>query len=224
MADVIPFVPHRDATNGPQELTRPRFPLRPRRRVTIDADDVVGSVLTRAHEIDQDLNRSHWLEARLQRYAKLRGWLPEKSWPWASCSNVHVPILMTSDLRANAGLHNVVMTLRPLLSAKAQSRSGVEREEKITQVVDHQLFLEPGPEIAERRLADFIAGGLQDGNGVAYTPWVRDEREITETRFAPPIPPEASPADYLEAEFRRVVPGLQRIELDGDSGVRPTPW
>ena len=220
MADVIPFVPHRDATNGPQELTRPRFPLRPRRRVTIDADDVVGSVLTRAHEIDQDLNRSHWLEARLQRYAKLRGWLPEKSWPWASCSNVHVPILMTSDLRANAGLHNVVMTLRPLLSAKAQSRSGVEREEKITQVVDYQLFLEPGPEIAERRLGDFITGGLQDGNGVAYTPWVRDERHVTETRVAPAIPPEASPSEYLDAEFRRLLPGLQRIEFDGDSDHR----
>ena len=26
MADVIPFVPHRAATNGPQDLTRPRFP------------------------------------------------------------------------------------------------------------------------------------------------------------------------------------------------------
>lgn len=192
----------------------PRFPRRPRRRVDIDADVVVESVLTRAKDIDEDRNRGQWLEARLQRYAKLRGWLPDKTWPWLNASNVHVPLLMMSDLRANAGLNNVVMTLRPLLSARAQSRNGVAREEKITQVVDYQLFLEPGPEIAERRLADFIAGGLQDGNGVAYTPWVRDARELTTTSFAPPIPAEAAPSEVLEAEFRRLLPGVTQIELD----------
>lgn len=191
-----------------------RFPLRPKKRVRIDDPaEVVKSVLQYVRDVEGDRNRGEWLTRRIQRYAKFRGWLDEKSYPWPGCSNVHLPILMTSGLRASAGLHNVIMTLRPLMTAKAASRAGIEREEKITQTLQYQMFLEPGPEIAERRFSDFIDGGLYDGNAVAYTPWVRDEREMTEVRFAPAIPDGASPADVLEAEFRRALPNVQTIEM-----------
>lgn len=201
-----------NGANGSAPAKR-RFPVRPKTHLRIDAGAVVESVVARAQELDQDTNRGKWLEDRLARYAKYRGWLTDKSWPWSGCSNVHIPMLQIAELRANAGLHNVVMTLRPLLSAKASSKGGLDREEKITQLIDYQLFLEPGPEIAERRITDFIAGGLQDGNGVAYTPWVRDERRVTETIFAPAIPETTAPSDYLDAEFRKLFPGATAIEM-----------
>lgn len=201
-------------------VTRSPFPKRPTKRFTIDRAVVVESVRRRARDIEDDLNRGEWLEQRLQRYAKYRGWLPEKTFPWQSCSNVHIPLLQIAELRANAGLHNVVMTLRPLMSAKAERRDNVEREQKITELIDAQLFLEPGPELAERRIADFIAGGLQDGNAVAYTPWVRDERFVTSVHYLPPIPPDLAPSEYLEAAIAGtpdqpgILPAVSTIELD----------
>ena len=182
-------------TETPQ---RPPFPKRPKRRLKIDADLVVRSVEKRAGQIAQDRDRGLWLEARLQRYAKYRGWLQDKTWPWPEASNVHPPLLQIAELRANAGLHNVVMTMRPLFSARATKRVNVPKEDRISELLDTQLFLDPGPEMAERRFGDFVSAFLQDGNAVAYTPWVRDEREIITMQYRPGPPPGADPFGYVE--------------------------
>lgn len=200
-------------------MTAP-FPIRPKRALTIDEDTLVDSVLRRAEELEADQNRSQWIDARLQRYAKYRGWLPTKTFPWAGASNVHLPILEIAELRTNAGLHNHVMTLRPLMTAKATNRGGVKKEEAITELIDAQLFLDPGPEQAERRFGDFISSFLQDGNAVAYTPWVREEGTVRLVRYVPPIPDDTAPSDYLEAVLRELFPGASRIALDGDQGAR----
>ena len=199
---------------------RSPFPKRPKKRFTLDATVVVESVLRRVEQVETDLSRGKWMDQRLQRYAKYRGWLPEKTFPWPGCSNVHPPILPMSVLRTGAGLHNVVMTLRPLLGAQATNRVNIDKEQMITELLDAQLFLEPGPALAERRLTDFVFGGLEDGNAVAYTPWVRDEREITEFHSAGPIPDGIAPSDWAEDRLRRLFPTLQLpIELDEDESV-----
>lgn len=192
------------ARNG--DSPRPIFPKRPKRHLTIDPEAVVESCEKRVERILDDTHRSEWMSKRLQRYRKYRGQLEDKTWPWVGASNVHPPVLQTAELRVNAGLHNVAMTLRPLLSAVAQSRANVPREEKATRMVDYQLFVEPGADIAERRITDFIANGCQDGNAVAYCPWVRDERAIVSYAYRPPLPEDAAPLDAIEAMIRGAGP------------------
>lgn len=179
----------------------PTFPLRPKSRLRIDDEAVVLSVKTRAGELGGDQDRGKWLEDRLQRYSKYRGWLVDKTYPWTDASNIHVPLLQIAELRANAGLHNVVMTLRPLMSAKATKRVDVPKEDRITELLDTQLFLDPGPEMAERRFGDFVSNFLQDGNAVAYTPWVRDEREVTTVQYRPAPPDGVDVFTYAEAQL-----------------------
>lgn len=173
------------------------FPRRPARKLHIEPEQVIRSVKARARQIKDDANRLQWEDQRLQRYAKYRGWLQEKTVPWPGAANVHISIMQISELRANAGLHNVIMTMRPLMSAKAAKREHVPREDKITQLIDAQLFLDPGPDRAQQNFEEYVAGFLQDGNVVAYTPWVRDERDVTMVHFRPPVPEGIDPALYL---------------------------
>lgn len=182
------------------------FPKRRQAALKIDPEEVVRSVDSRATQILQDSDRNKFFEDRLQTYAKYRGWLEDKTYPWANCSNVHPPIMMMSELRANAGIHNVVMTQRPLVSAKASRRDNVAKEEKITNLIDTQIFLDPGPEIAERRLGDFISCALQDGNAVAYTPWVRDERDVTSVFYRPAPPAGTDFFDYAGQKVQTLFP------------------
>ena len=210
MPDAIdPVAP--DPTNGAglalAETTPPApvtFPRRP--RFSLDAPVYVESVVRRVDQLLNDTNRAQWMAQRVARYAKYRGWLEEKSFPWPNCANSHPPLLPMAELRANAGLHNTVMTLRPLLSAKATQRAHVPREEKITQLIDAQMFVDPGPERAERVLSDFISAFTQDGNAVAYTPWVKDEQRITTVEYRPPQPgvlPETVLFEFVSDRFPR---------------------
>lgn len=199
----------------------PIFPRRPKQSLKIDKELVVRSVKTRAEDLGGDQDRGKWLEDRLQRYSKYRGWLPDKTTPWENAANTHPPILQISELRINAGLHNVIMTMRPLMSAKATKRGDIPKEDRITQLLDTQFFLDPGPEMAERRFGDFVSNFLQDGNAVAYTPWVRDERDIVSTLYRP-APPEGIDAyQYVEThlsgsqDVRGIFPGGQLLP-DGE--------
>ena len=191
----------------------PPIPPRPARKLRINAEKVVDSVLRRADAILADMDRSDWMYRRLQRYAKYRGWLGTKTFPWANCSNVHIPMLQIAELRANAGLHNVVMTLRPLLSAKAARRDLIAKEQRITDLVDTQMFLDPGPDRAERILGDYTSNFLQDTNAVAFTPWVRDERMVTTIKYRPRVPDGEIPAVYI----------ARLIEGSEDAQGKPVP-
>ena len=137
------------------------------------------------------------MTARLNRYAKYRGWSPDRAWPGGSPrSNVHLPLLQIAELRANAGLHNVVMTRRPGIVAEATNRVNQPREEKITALIDAQMFVEPGPARAERLFSDAISAFFQDGNWVAFTPWVRVQEEIETVHIRPRVPDGLAPDDY----------------------------
>ena len=106
------------ALDAPVPQQTSPFPKRPRRSFQIDPQQVVTSVLGRIKDVDQDLERGDWLEKRLNRIAKFRMWRGErKTYPWPGCSDVRLPLLMANELRANAGLSNVAMSLRPLLGA-----------------------------------------------------------------------------------------------------------
>jgi hypothetical protein len=198
----------------------PPWPRRPRRALELDAKAVVRSVSRWVEDLVEDQDRMGFYEARLQRYAKYRGWLREKTSPWPGCSNVHLPLLQTAELRLNAGLHNVVMTMRPVVSAKATQAAHVEREERITNLIDTQLFVDPGPDRAERVWSDYVSMFAQDGNAVLFTPWVRDRQTITEVVYREGVPPGADPSDYLLGLFRTHFGATATVEADPASAAR----
>lgn len=156
------------------------------------------------------------MSARLNRYAKYRGYLSERTWANGQPrANNHLPILQIAELRQNAGLHNVVMTRRPVIHAVATQRAHQTKEEKISQLLDAQLFVEPGPELAERKFSDAISAFLQDGNWVAFTPWVRDVREVETVYHRPPVPEDTAPEAYLDRLLRGVVDEAGQVVAEG---------
>ena len=192
-------------TNGEPPLA-PVFPRRPKRRLRITAETVVDSVLTRFDQIMQDRDRAAWMTARLNRYAKFRGWNPDRAWPGGDPrSNAHLPLMMMAELRGNAGLHNVVMTRRPNIVAEATNRAHQPREEKITALIDAQMYVEGGPALAERKMSDAISAFFQDGNWVAFTPWVRVREDVETVHRRPPVPEMMLPEAYLQALLVGVV-------------------
>jgi hypothetical protein len=199
----------------------PAWPTKPKRPFALDADKYLASVNARLTALRDDRDRSDWIDARLVRYAKYRGWIDENEkdrGPWAGSADVQVPVLQIAELRTNAGLHNAIMATRPLLQAKASTGrpDNVAREEKITALLDAQLFTDPGPARAERVLGDYTSNFLQDGNAVAYTPWVRDERVRTAYVYRPPVPMGMDRDEYLISILQKVLPGFDEPSLTRD--------
>lgn len=193
-------------TNDGEPPAPPAFPRRPKRRLKITAATVVDSVLSRLDQILQDRDRAKFMVDRLNRYAKYRGWNPDRTWPGGDPrSNAHLPLLQMAELRANAGLHNVVMTRRPGIVAEATNRVNQAREEKITALIDAQMFVEPGPALAERKFSDAISAFFQDGNWVAFTPWVRVQEAIETIHLRPRVPEMMAPALYVQTLLAGIV-------------------
>jgi hypothetical protein len=213
-----------NGTNGtapaaPAPVTGPDWPTRPKRAFELDAAVYLESVNTRLTALQNDRDRAEWLDARLVRYAKYRGWITEeKTTPWEGAADVQPPLLQIAELRTNAGLHNALMATRPLLQAKASAGRPdfVAREEKITALLDAQLFTDPGPARAERVFGDYTSNFLQDGNAVGYTPWVRDIRTRTAYLYRPPVPPGMDADAYLIGILQSALPGFDEASIERD--------
>src|SRR5262245_60265069 len=94
-----------------------------KQRRSIRVEDIDKFVDTVIKRYDQDLqDRVDWSDARLQRTAKLRGWLETKNYPWPDASNQHVPLLMSNSQRTQDTLHNAVMGSRPVMAAIAVNK------------------------------------------------------------------------------------------------------
>ena len=210
---VLPFPgPAPTMTNGGPPPTR-IFPPRKARDLAIDHEDVVRSVREWVTTEMQNEDRKGWVKDRLNRYAKLRGYRAgPKSWPWPHAADNHLSILQAAETRIHAGLENATFSMRPLFRASATRRDHVTKEEKITQLVDAQMFTDLGA----AWVGDFIANFLQDGNAVAYTPWVREQRRVQTRHFRPPPAPDDEPAAYLLATLagQRGDPPLFRDSVD----------
>lgn len=167
-----------------------------------DPQQVVTSVLDRLEKELGSRDRGGWLEERLELYAKFRGWLDPKTTPYEGASNVHIPLLESIGLRADAGLHNALMSQRPLLYAKAEQRGMTDQAERVTQVIDSEMWVQI-PNAAER-FGQFVTNYWLDGNVVAFTPWIREERQVTFTRRLPFPPPEVALEMYLFDSFDRL--------------------
>ncbi len=153
---------------------------------------------------DDDMqDRSEEIFIRLQRYAKYRMWTEGKDWPWENCSDVGLPDMMQHSLRVQDTLHNAVMSIRPAVVTKAVNKADADKQDTVDNLLDYQTFEEqPG----ETAVGTIIEGFVNDGVFTAYTPWVKDRREVHDVRTLDSIPPDAQPVEYFRQELQSLFP------------------
>ena len=168
----------------------------------LDTDAIVETCLARFTQAMED--RSEWLDARVERYAKLRGWLPEKdNPPWEGASDAWLPLLAQNSIRLKAQLYNTLLANHPIISAKARQRVHQDREEAINEILDWQLFHEnPGEQIAD----DFLTNFVDDGTAFAFVRWVREEQRQYDVRVFPPPPLPPPPPGMLPEDLPPIDP------------------
>lgn len=151
-----------------------------KRSFKLDKAEVVKKVL---EWYDQDIrDRADWTEKRLQRYAKLRGWLEPKNYPWPNAANTHNSLLSSNSQRTQDTLVNAVLASRPVMSPQAVHDKDAPKEETISNLIDYQLFVEQqGEESLQQAAISFV----DDGQVVAFTPWIKDKRQHIDVRTIP---------------------------------------
>lgn len=177
---------------GPARLSR-------KRSFKIDKAEIVESIITR---YDQDIaDRRTWEEMRLQRYAKLRGWMEPKTWPWKNAANSHIPMIMADSLRTQDTIHNAVLGIRPVMSAQALRKQDADKTEDIDHLLDYQLFIE---QTGEEKIGDLIDQFVNEGIFIAFIPWVKEKKTIADVRTFPSAP-DGMPLEMHLVEMLRVV-------------------
>lgn len=123
-------------------------------------------------------DRQDWTNARIQRTAKYRGWRETKTFPWDNASNQHLPIIMTDVQRTEDTLHNAVLSTRPVMNAKAANKVAEQKETVVDKLLDHQVFVENQGEV---RIGNLISSFVQDGQFIAYIPYIKEKQKVTRT-------------------------------------------
>ncbi len=174
---------------------------RQRRSQSVDREKIYHRV---KKFYDEDLtNNTSDREARIQRYAKFRMWTEGKDFPWESASDIGLPDMMEKSLRLQDTLHNAVMSQRPPVSAVAHNKGDKNKQETIDNLIDYQFFSEQCGEEIVGELADAFTN---DGVFTAFIPWVRERREVSDTRLFDPIPADALPFEYFSQLLAQAFP------------------
>jgi len=155
------------------------FAIKPpqRTRSLVKEPKKVLASLIKKYTLDID-DRSEWAENRIQRTAKYRGWREVKTYPWENASNAHLPIIMTDVQRTEDTLHNAVLSTRPVMNAKGANRDIESKEKTVDQLLDHQIFVENA---GETRVGNLISSFCQDGQFIAYIPYIKEKQKVTRT-------------------------------------------
>ena len=153
------------------------FFLKPPQRKTTLVEDKEKTVAKLIKRYGDDLeDRSDWTERRIQRTAKYRGWREIKAFPWDGASNAHLPIIMTDVQRTEDTLHNAVLSTRPVMQSKAASKANSGKEKTIDQLIDYQVFVE---NFGEVKIGNLISAFTQDGQFIAYCPYIKETQTVT---------------------------------------------
>jgi len=111
--------------------------------------------------------------------------------------------MMQHSLRVQDTLHNAVMSIRPAVVTKAVNKADADKQDSVDNLLDYQVFEEqPG----ETAVGTIIEAFVNDGVFTAYTPWVKDKREVHDVRELPEIPAEAVPIEYFRRELEALFP------------------
>ena len=156
-------------------------------------------------------DRAYDIEARLQRYAKMRMWKEPKIWPWSDASNAAVPDIMTAQLRMEDTLHNAVMSQRPAVVSKAFQKANKDKSAVVDNLLDYQFFVEAK---GEKVIGEMASAFVGDGVVTVFVPWVREEREIHEVKVLDKIPDDSPPGEYFALQLMKIYPKAQIVNLD----------
>lgn len=142
-------------------------------------------------------------ELRLQRYAKYRMWREGKDWPWENSADTSVSDIMEKALRTIDTLHNAVMIQRPPVGSKALKKADKPKQDKVDKLIDFQVFDEQNGEETIGELAEeFTLSGCFS----AFIPWVKEKREVRDTRTFDPIPEDQNPPLHFQGLLRQTFP------------------
>jgi len=200
----------------PQESAEaPELPERKKRlKKSIKVDDAkVGEILK---NLERDLtDRQARIDKRMDRYAKLRGWLESKEWPWTDSSNIWLPIMLTASLRTKATLENAIKSTRPTVLSKARQQSGTGKEESINRLLDYQVYVENN---GEPKFDDFVSNFVDDEAAFIFTHWVKEKQTVIDIKVLPE-PDEAVPlpAQALQA-IQTNLPRVANATMLDDEG------
>jgi len=172
----------------------------------IDKEEIANRIFDFYQKDDRD--RTEDISARLQRYAKYRQWTEGRDWIGEESSDAAIPDMTTTSLRIQDTLHNAVMSQRPTIVSKAESRQNKDKQESIDNLIDSQIFVEQnGEKIVEELAENFV----NDGVYTAFIPWINEKRKVTDLRIFDPIPDQIVPEVYFKQLLSEVYPQEQGI-------------
>ena len=183
------------------EQEKTKLPGR-KRALKVNKQEVVEYVLK--SKLDVENERSTFIQKRLERYGKFRGWLMEKTDPIGNLShNLWIPIMIVSYLRLTATLENALKGTRPLMEAKARQRIHAPKTERLDKYLDYQFFTELE---GEKIIDDYVANLVQDGTVFTHQRYVKTKRTIDDVRVLPPLNPDIDTRSQLLAYVPAIFP------------------
>ncbi len=188
-------------------------PRKRRRSLKVDKDAVTARVLESVSRARDE--RADWMDERLIRYAKLRGWRQHQTYPWEGAHNEHVPLIMSNSLRIQAGLFNAVMGNKPIMQGRALRRDKMDAADKAASLIEFQFMHEAN---GEQVIAQAVDQFCNDGTIFSYQPWVKDSRKMIDVRVLPGPPEDMDLSLYLVNTLPTIIDGLERLRdetLDG---------
>lgn len=208
-----PAGPMAPGVGDQQELTEPTgetgqepagFDIKPPQRkksLIKDPVKVASDIITKyTHDVE---DRSDWSEKRLQRTAKYRGWREGKTYPWPGASDAHLPIIMTDVQRTEDTLHNAVLSVRPVMNAKGANKDVEKKERTVDQLLDYQIFIENQGEV---KIGNLISSFTQDGQFIAYIPYIKEKQKVTKVHSIDYPPAGTSWEDWLQQHLMAYYP------------------
>jgi len=208
MPGAFPEAPEPDSTSVTDEAPRRR-----RRSLGVDKEKAAEVTLERISSARDE--RAQWMDERLIRYAKLRGWRQKQTWPWDGAHNEHVPLMMSNSLRIQAGLFNAVMGNKPIMQGRSLRRDKVDAADKAANLIEFQLMHESD---GEQKIAQGVQQFCDDGTIFSFQPWVKDTRKMVDVRVIPGPPEDVDLSLYLVNRLPEIIDGLDRLRdetLDG---------
>ena len=202
LGDAIPLAPPEPPVAQADTLTQRLLP-------ELDAEtarDLARMAVTDFHAAIQD--RSAWEDRLARDEDQYFGLLPEKTFPWSGCSNLHVPITMTGVETLKPRLIEAVLGEDPPVLLKATEAADEERQERAEAFLNWQVQtqMDLAPKVAESAHRYLLPGTVY-----SKTRWRLDERRVQAIRVFPP----ETPLDViLDAVLDQDVP-LKTEEVKG---------